>query len=134
MINTLHYFTTRGWTFESKNVLELMKRMSEEDKKVPETEYLLITFLLSYTILTSESWIGTNIYSIIWWEQRWERIIITVFQFYGIFKIYLLKERIEDLPKGQATLLWLKQANLYANGLFFAMLIRLFAWYGIKYD
>jgi hypothetical protein len=62
------------------------------------------------------------------------RIIITVFQFYGIFKIYLLKERIEDLPKGQATLLWLKQANLYANGLFFAMLIRLFAWYGIKYD
>jgi len=34
MMETLHYFTTREWTFESKNAVKLWNGMSVEDKKV----------------------------------------------------------------------------------------------------
>jgi hypothetical protein len=34
MIETLHYFTTRGWHFESRNILRLWENLNEADRKV----------------------------------------------------------------------------------------------------
>lgn len=34
MIETLHYFTTRGWNFESTNIVKLWDSMSKDDQKV----------------------------------------------------------------------------------------------------
>lgn len=36
MIETLHYFTMRGWTFESNNIITLWNSMSAADQKVSQ--------------------------------------------------------------------------------------------------
>lgn len=34
MVETLHYFTARGWTFESENIVKMWNSLNEEDQKV----------------------------------------------------------------------------------------------------
>uniref|UniRef100_A0A915MJE3 Fatty acyl-CoA reductase n=1 Tax=Meloidogyne javanica TaxID=6303 RepID=A0A915MJE3_MELJA len=98
MMETLHYFTTREWTFESKNAVKLWNGMSVEDKKLYNFDIRKVdwdTYLFNYLM--------------------------------GI-KIYMLKERLENLPKAQAALSWLRQFNLYSTGLCFALILRFTIW------
>lgn len=62
MIETLHYFTTRGWSFESNNIIKLWNSLSDEDQKVIN---LIIYLYLRYIILMYDKWIGIVIYLII---------------------------------------------------------------------
>uniref|UniRef100_A0A914I2E4 Fatty acyl-CoA reductase n=1 Tax=Globodera rostochiensis TaxID=31243 RepID=A0A914I2E4_GLORO len=98
MMEVLHYFTSRGWIFESDNALAMWENLSEEDKK-------LYCF---------------DVRKLDWGNYLFDYLM-------GV-KIYLLKESLDDVPKAQANILWQKQFNLYSNGLFFALLVRLFAW------
>ncbi|KAL7071667.1 hypothetical protein ACQ4LE_009393 [Meloidogyne hapla] len=94
MMETLHYFTTREWTFESNNAIKLWNGMSVEDKKLYNFDIRSVnwdTYLFNYLM--------------------------------GI-KLYMLKERLENLPKAQAALSWLRQFNLYSTGFIFALIIR----------
>ncbi|KAL3078001.1 hypothetical protein niasHS_012943 [Heterodera schachtii] len=98
MMEVLHYFTSRGWVFESQNALKMWERLSEEDKK-----------LYCFDVR----------------KVDWDKYL---FDYLMGIKIYLLRESLDDVPRAQANLLWQKQLNLYSNGLFFALLVRLFAW------
>jgi hypothetical protein len=70
MIETLHYFTTRGWTFESENAVKLWNCMAEEDRKVTLSSQFAVTYtgsspIFSYTTLMCERWTGKSICSTI---------------------------------------------------------------------
>nr|CAD2137148.1 unnamed protein product [Meloidogyne enterolobii] len=97
MMETLHYFTTREWTFESKNAVKLWNGMSVEDKK-----------LYNFDI-----------------RMDWDTYL---FNYLMGIKIYMLKERLENLPKAQAALSWLRQFNFYSTGLCFALILRFTIW------
>ena len=82
MVETLHYFTTRGWTFKSEKLVALWDCLSEEDKK---------TFNFDVR------------------QIDWDRYL---FDYLMGIKTYLLQERLEDLPKARANLAWLKQLSI----------------------
>lgn len=53
LVETLHYFTTRGWDFDSKGLIELWETTSEEDRKVSlscsqteQEQIILKTFIM----------------------------------------------------------------------------------------
>lgn len=51
MVETLHYFTTRGWNFETNGLLEIWNSISDDDKQV--YIYILYIFLyISYIFLS----------------------------------------------------------------------------------
>jgi fatty acyl-CoA reductase len=98
MVETLHYFTTRGWEFEAKNILDLWDSLDGEDQKV----------------------FNFDIRQVNWDDYLFDYIM-------GV-KVYLLKENIDNLPAARNNLARLKQVNLYWNAGIWAILIRLFAW------
>ncbi|KAI1705669.1 male sterility protein domain-containing protein [Ditylenchus destructor] len=98
MVETLHYFTTRGWHFESKNVMKLWNSLAEEDRKVYNFDIR---------------------------QLDWDRYL---FDYLMGVKIYILKEKLEDLPKARSNLSRLKQIGLYTNAAAWALFVRLFAW------
>ncbi|CAD5221743.1 unnamed protein product [Bursaphelenchus xylophilus] len=98
MIETLHYFTTRGWSFKSKKLLCLWETLSEQDKKE-----------FNFDVR----------------QLDWDRYL---FDYLMGMKTYLLQEKIEDLPKARANLAWLKQLSVVMNATAWALIVRLFAW------
>jgi fatty acyl-CoA reductase len=98
MVETLHYFTTRGWEFESKNILTLWNSLNAEDQKV----------------------FNFDIRQVNWDDYLFDYVM-------GV-KVYLLKENLDNLPAARANLAKLKQVNLYWNAGFWALLVRFFAW------
>ena len=114
MIETLHFFTTRGWNFNSQNLLNLWNQLDGEDKKV----------------------FNFDIRQVNWDDYLFDYIM-------GI-KVYLLKESIDELPTARSNLARffslsghliipkiyrLKQVSLYWNAAVWAVLVRLFAWF-----
>uniref|UniRef100_A0A7E5A1W6 Fatty acyl-CoA reductase n=1 Tax=Panagrellus redivivus TaxID=6233 RepID=A0A7E5A1W6_PANRE len=98
MIETLHFFTTRGWNFESNNLVTLWNTLSPEDQK----EF------------------NFDVRQINWDDYLFDYVM-------GI-KVYLLHENLDNLPKARANLARLKQVSLYWNAGFWALLVRLFFW------
>lgn len=74
MIETLHFFTTRGWNFETKNLLNLWKNTDEEDKKI----------------------FNFDVRQIVWDDYLFDYVM-------GI-KVYLLRENIDNLPSARTHL------------------------------
>uniref|UniRef100_A0AC34QVW2 Fatty acyl-CoA reductase n=1 Tax=Panagrolaimus sp. JU765 TaxID=591449 RepID=A0AC34QVW2_9BILA len=98
MIETLHFFTTRGWNFDTKNLLFLWNSIDDEDKKI----------------------FNFDVRQIIWDDYMFDYVM-------GI-KVYLLKENIDNLPTARSNLAKLKQFSLYWNAFIWAMIVRFFAW------
>jgi fatty acyl-CoA reductase len=98
MIETLHYFTTRGWNFKSERLVSLWDQLSEEDKKNFNFDVRQID---------------------------WDRYL---FDYLMGIKTYLLQEKLEDLPKARSNLVWLKQLSIATNALSWMAIVRLFAW------
>lgn len=46
MVEALHYFTTHGWTFQSKNLPKLWNTLSPEDQQVTAVETVTAFFPL----------------------------------------------------------------------------------------
>jgi len=98
MIETLHFFTTRGWNFNSQNLLNLWNQLDEEDKKI----------------------FNFDVRQINWDDYLFDYIM-------GV-KVYLLKESIDNLPAARANLARLKQVSMYWNAAVWALAVRVFAW------
>lgn len=76
MIETLHYFTGRGWTFKAQKVLTLWDALSESDKQE-----------FNFDVR----------------QMDWDRYL---FDYLMGMKTYLLQEKLEDLPKARSNLNW----------------------------
>ncbi|KAK0396315.1 hypothetical protein QR680_001667 [Steinernema hermaphroditum] len=98
MIETLHFFTTRGWTFQAKGLLMLWDDLSEEDKKIFNFDIRQVN-----------------------WDQY-------LFDYLMGIKVYLLGEKLEDLPKARSNLVRLKLITMGVNAGFWGLMIRYFAW------
>jgi fatty acyl-CoA reductase len=98
LVDSLHYFTTRGWDFEAKNIIDLWNSIDPEDQKI----------------------FNFDIRQVNWNDYLFDIIM-------GV-KVYLLKEDIENLPEARNKLARMKQVNMYWNAGIWAILIRLFAW------
>jgi len=98
MIETLHYFTSRGWNFKTEKLISLWDCLSENDKKTYNFDVRQID---------------------------WDRYL---FDYLMGIKTYLLQEKLEDLPKARSNLVWLKQLSIVTNGLAWTAIVRLFAW------
>jgi fatty acyl-CoA reductase len=98
MVETLHYFTTRGWTFKSDGLVSLWNTLNDEDKK---------TFNFDVR------------------QIDWDRYL---FDYVMGVKVYLLREKLENLPKARSNLAWLKQISLYTNAAVWGLVVRLTAW------
>ncbi|KAH7724479.1 male sterility protein [Aphelenchoides avenae] len=98
MVETLHYFTTRGWEFRAEQLISLWSTLSDEDKKTYNFDVR---------------------------QVDWDRYL---FDYVMGVKLYVLREKIEDIPKAKSNLSWLKQVSLYSNAAFWAAVVRLAAW------
>jgi fatty acyl-CoA reductase len=98
MVETLHYFTTRGWSFDAKGLITLWDSLSEDDKKE-----------FNFDIR----------------QVNWDKYL---FNYLMGMKIYLLKESLDDIPKARSNLAWLQRLSMYANAFVWAGLVRVFAW------
>lgn len=52
LVETLHYFTTRGWDFDSKGLIELWETTSEEDKKVGLSYFNVLSICLCFFLIS----------------------------------------------------------------------------------
>ncbi|KAI6187818.1 Fatty acyl-CoA reductase [Aphelenchoides besseyi] len=97
MIETLHYFTTRGWQFKTEKLLSLWECLSEEDKQIYNFDIR---------------------------QVNWDRYL---FDYLMGIKIYLLQEKLEDLPKARSNLSWLKQLSIASIAIVWTIITRIFA-------
>ncbi|VDK41980.1 unnamed protein product [Anisakis simplex] len=97
MVETLHYFTTRGWNFETKGLLTMWDWMCDEDKQV-----------FNFDVR----------------QVNWDSYL---FDYLMGVKRYLMKDRLEDIPKAKNNLHWLKIYSAIANAGFWWMFVRTFA-------
>lgn len=94
MVQTLHYFTTRGWTFESKNLVTLWESLSDEDKQI-----------FNFDVR----------------QLDWDSYL---FDYLMGVKRYVIKERLEELPKARRNLSWLKFYSIICNACFWWLFVR----------
>uniref|UniRef100_A0A1I7ZTN2 Fatty acyl-CoA reductase n=1 Tax=Steinernema glaseri TaxID=37863 RepID=A0A1I7ZTN2_9BILA len=97
MIETLHFFTTRGWTFQAKGLLTLWDDLSDEDKKI-----------FNFDIR----------------QVDWDRYL---FDYLMGIKVYLLGEKLDNLPKARSNLFRLKLLSTGVNAGFWGLMVRYFA-------
>uniref|UniRef100_A0A914ZEZ5 Fatty acyl-CoA reductase n=1 Tax=Parascaris univalens TaxID=6257 RepID=A0A914ZEZ5_PARUN len=97
MIETLHYFTTHGWNFESKGLLSMWDSLCDEDKEV----------------------FNFDVRQLDWNSYLFDYLM-------GV-KRYVIKERLEDIPKATRNLLWLKLYSAAVNAGFWWLFVRTFA-------
>ncbi|MFH4974946.1 hypothetical protein AB6A40_001655 [Gnathostoma spinigerum] len=94
MVETLNYFTMHGWSFESKGLLALWDSLSEEDRQ---------TFNFDVRQLNWDSYL---------------------FDYLMGVKRFLIKETLDDIPKAQKHLYWLRLYGTAVNAGFWWILIR----------
>jgi fatty acyl-CoA reductase len=112
MVESLHYFTTRGWNFKTEKLIGLWECLSEEDKKVQfEFECFHKRLLQNFNFDVR--------------QIDWDRYL---FDYLMGVKTYLLQEKLEDLPKARSNLTWLKQLSIVTNASVWALIVRLFVW------
>ncbi|VDM11652.1 unnamed protein product [Wuchereria bancrofti] len=97
LVETLHYFTTRGWDFDSKGLIELWETTSEEDKKI-----------FNFDVR----------------QLNWNSYL---FDYLMGVKRYVVKDRLEELPKARRNLSWLKLYAAVFNALIWWISVRIFA-------
>uniref|UniRef100_A0A9J2P8L0 Fatty acyl-CoA reductase n=1 Tax=Ascaris lumbricoides TaxID=6252 RepID=A0A9J2P8L0_ASCLU len=97
MVETLHYFTTHGWNFESKGLLSMWDSLCDEDKEV----------------------FNFDVRQLDWNSYLFDYLM-------GV-KRYVIKERLEDIPKATRNLLWLKLYSAVVNAGFWWLFVRTFA-------
>ncbi|CAG9532435.1 unnamed protein product [Cercopithifilaria johnstoni] len=97
LVETLHYFTTRGWDFDSKGLIELWETTSEEDKKI-----------FNFDVR----------------QLDWDSYL---FDYLMGVKRYVVKDRLEELPKARRNLSWLKLYAAVFNALIWWISVRIFA-------
>ncbi|VDN57898.1 unnamed protein product [Dracunculus medinensis] len=97
MVETLHYFTTRGWNFETNGLLEIWNSISDDDKQVFNFDVRQID-----------------------WDSY-------LFDYLMGIKRYILGENLEELPRARGNLIRLKMYSTLFSAIFWWSAIRLFA-------
>ncbi|KAL3982611.1 Male sterility family protein [Acanthocheilonema viteae] len=97
LVETLHYFTARGWDFDSKGLIELWETTSEEDKKI-----------FNFDVR----------------QLDWDSYL---FDYLMGVKRYVVKDRLEELPKARRNLSRLKLYTAIFNALIWWISVRIFA-------
>lgn len=95
LVETLHYFTMRGWNFDARGLVELWNSTAEEDKEI----------------------FNFDIRQLDWNSYLFDYLM-------GV-KRYVVGDRLEELPKARRNLSWLKLYSAAFSAMFWWLAVRL---------